>query len=640
MKEKSNGPLTVARQRALSMRLQKALAVRHLPQEEPVPPLYPGWTSFLSHEHVNDLAACDDELWAATRGGVVRWRWEGEALFYTRYASEHGLPGSRFERIALDRHGRPWVGGRAVGLSYLDGTRWCTLTAQQGLPCADVLCLTAAPDGELWVGTASGIGRVSLPGDAPRWRPFDLSGADLPAGEVKALAVEPGGALWLGTCWGLYRHEPDGSSWRRYTVADGLADSVISHLLLDPDGQLWVGTVEGLCAFDGERFAPVPPVGGAVWRMAVEPESGALWVVAAGKVWRGHEGEWSPVAASPAWGEKAQGRAVAVNARGQAWVGFDRGLVQQAPEYRVLAVPPDTQLLDDGVNALALDERGRVWAGTACREPGRMVYREHGRTASGLWILAENAWRRLRPGNELGTPLAGVESIAVSPTGEVWVGSWLEDEMGGLRCFTDGVETSVARENTPACVDAMTFGTDGRLWVAAQGLIWVFDGKAWSQVAACPDPGALVQALQVDAAGRLWCGSTGGLDCYEDGAWRSWVAGDEVNALVEDAAGRLWVGTLRGLCCVEEGQVRGFEGDLPAEEVLALAVSQGGELWVGTSGGLARLREGELDMWRVGDSGLVDGCVRALVVDDDGMVWVGTGNGVSCFDVQRGEVSK
>ncbi len=619
MSEKSNSSLTVAQERALSRRLQTALAVRRLPQEEPVPPLYPRWTSHLSHARVNDLAACDDELWAATWGGVVRWRWEGEALFYTRYASEHGLPGARLDCIALDGRGRPWVGGRAVGLSYLDGARWRALTAEQGLPSADVLCLTAAPDGALWVGTANGVGRVSLQGDAPRWQPFDLSGAGLPADEVQALAVGPDGALWLGACWGLYRHAPDESGWRRYTVADGLVDNGVSQLFLDPDGQLWAGTVGGLCVFDGERFAPVAQVRDAVWRMAVEPESGVLWVVAAGQVWRGSEGEWAIVAASPSWGEKAQGRAVAVNERGQVWLGFDNGLVQHAPEYQVLAMPLDTELLDDGVSALALDGQGRVWAGTA----------------SGLWVFGGRAWRRLRPGNELGAPLARVEQIAVSPTGEVWVGSWLESETGGLRCFTAGVETSIARVNTPRCVEALTFDADGRLWAAAQGLLWVFDGAEWSQAAAHPEPGALAQALLVDAAGRLWCGSTAGLDCYADGTWSARIIEDEVSALAEDATGRLWVGASRGLQCVEGGQAQVV--DLPIGEVFALALSPTGELWIGTSGGLARLRDGELDVWRVEDSGLTDGRARALVVDDCGMVWVGTGNGVSCF-AGRGEI--
>jgi ligand-binding sensor domain-containing protein len=613
--EEEQRQLTVAEQRALAARLQQAVAVHHLPQEDPVPPLYSGWTSHLSHRHINDLAASDNELWAVTWGGVVRWRCEGEAVVYTRYASEHGLPGSRFDCIALDRQGRPWVGGRAVGLSYLDGTRWCTLTAEHGLPSPDVLCLMVAPDGDLWVGTANGIGRVSLKAGTPHWQPHDLANADLPADEVRALAIGPSDTLWLGTSWGLYRHEPAESSWRRYTMADDLVDNEVSHLLLDPDGRLWIGTAQGLCAFDGEKFVSFPQISSAVWSMAAESETDALWIVAAGEAWRYAGEEWSHIAVSPSWREKAQGRAVATNERGGVWVGFDSGLVQLVPEHRVLSMPVDSEMLESGISAMAIDDRRRVWAGTS----------------SGLWVFEENAWRRLRIGNELGSPLSGTENIAVSPTGEVWVGSWVEGKTGGLRCFEHGVEASVARANSPKCVDAMVFSPDGHLWVAAKGLIWTFDGNEWSQVVECSEQGALVQALLVDATGRLWCGSTARLDCYEDGNWKQRISGEEVNALAEDATGKLWIGTSRGLRYVEGEVVQSFEGALPAEVILVLAVSKDGDLWIGTSDGLARLRGGELFTWRAEDSGLTDGHVRALAVDDDSTVWIGTANGISRF---------
>jgi hypothetical protein len=61
-----------------------------------------------------------------------------------------------------------------------------------------------------------------------------------PRGLTKA-----GKRIWIGTDIGLYGFDPKSSSWRHYTVNDGLISSFITDLTTK-DGYIWVGTNLGL----------------------------------------------------------------------------------------------------------------------------------------------------------------------------------------------------------------------------------------------------------------------------------------------------------------------------------------------------------------------------------------------------------
>jgi ligand-binding sensor domain-containing protein len=82
-------------------------------------PLPSVWTMFTNGNDVNDLAVDPEgNLWAATSGGLVKWKADGA---YTKYTTMDGLPDNRIWGVA------------------------------------------AAPDGALWFGTYSGLSRYGPP---------------------------------------------------------------------------------------------------------------------------------------------------------------------------------------------------------------------------------------------------------------------------------------------------------------------------------------------------------------------------------------------------------------------------------------------------------------------------------------------
>jgi ligand-binding sensor domain-containing protein len=633
MKETRSRWLTLRKPTDVTQRWQASLALSHLPTEEPFPPLHAGWKTCASFCHVNALAAGQGELWAATWGGVVRWRFEeqGQGVTFTRFASEHGLPGSRFQCIALDSGGRPWAGGAGAGLSTFDGERWHTFTVDDGLPSNDVLCFAGGADGRLWAGVRGGLGGVALDGARLRWQHRSLDTLNLPAKEIRALAVDRDTTLWLGTDWGLYQVRPDGVS-RRYTVQQGLPCLQVTQLATDGAGRLWVGTMAGLGFLNEDRIESHQDLDAPILGLSVEPGGKLLWVVTPQGISVYTPKGLQAMTPHPALTEGAQGRAIAVDETGRRWLGYTEGVTQQFPS-RVLLSANDVDLMTQGENTLCncittiqVDDGGRVWAGTP----------------QGLWFLERDVWRKCQPGIELEAPLVNIQAIALAPKG-LWAGGWREDDGSpgeggnGLRQF-DGTTDSPLADEAPELpyVDTLVCDTQGRVWIAAAGVVRCFDGENWKQLPLLPAQARdeVIQALAVDERDVLWCGTTGGLWCY-DGKWHRESTDAPVQALACKGK-EVWAGTTAGLKRLSGKRKRHWKDvdGLPDADVTALAIGLRGVLWVGTTRGLARIKGRGRQVFTARESGLASDVVQALAWDGD-TLWIGTANGLSRFSANN-----
>src|SRR5207253_3247123 len=62
---------------------------------------FPDWSNRASQRHISSLALSPmtGDLWLATAGGVLRWH--ADLKTFTRYTSEHGLPGNATTGITV-----------------------------------------------------------------------------------------------------------------------------------------------------------------------------------------------------------------------------------------------------------------------------------------------------------------------------------------------------------------------------------------------------------------------------------------------------------------------------------------------------------------------------------------------------------
>lgn len=81
---------------------------------------------------------------------------------------------------------------------------------------------------------------------AQQWESFTTQNSGLPSNNVFAVEMDEMGIIWFGSDSGVTGF--DGSNWRTYTPAEGLADHQVNDLKLMEHTELWAATSNGVSA--------------------------------------------------------------------------------------------------------------------------------------------------------------------------------------------------------------------------------------------------------------------------------------------------------------------------------------------------------------------------------------------------------
>ena len=139
-----------------------------------------------------------------------------------------------------DREGALWIGTVRHGVERHRGEEVTRFTTRNGLASDLVRCLAQDVSGDMWVGTARGLYRISN----GRITPF-RGEETLARQAILGLYADKQGAIWAGTAGGgLVRYHSNGL--QTITVRHGLASDWIEQILEDDDGNVWLGTQAGI----------------------------------------------------------------------------------------------------------------------------------------------------------------------------------------------------------------------------------------------------------------------------------------------------------------------------------------------------------------------------------------------------------
>lgn len=369
------------------------------------------------------LAAADGSVWIGFRYGVVS-HLDGERVRH--YDDSDGLPTGSVFGLAQDLDGTLWA-ATWQGLARFDGTRWSVAGADWGYPGERAHALMLDRDGTLWVAgdhalaflprgarrfttLAMRIGRVSRIGQAPDgqlWiaesdgavRPVQRDGEPAPA--VAGIAAATGGflfdrhgSLWAATLGeGIARIARPGAdaAVQHFGQGQGLSADSLRAVIEDREGNLWFGSSLGIDRLRRSSVIAAPvPAGGNEFSVAADAD-GALWLGSRNRPLMRIEDNRLQRSDGPA-GVTAMlrdGERVLFGGPGGIWTA-EQGRVRQ------LASLP-ASVGNSGVQALAVDEDGAIWA--SLNVPG--LYRwQHGqwshvldaafpRRATPLIVLAE-----------------------------------------------------------------------------------------------------------------------------------------------------------------------------------------------------------------------------------------------------------
>lgn len=490
------------------------------------------------------VAAMQDDphggLWVGTSWGLFRLRPDGTTV---HYAIAPRARGDAVDALALDARGRLWIGHNLAGLFVLDPTRArengasgqlaispvlgqtfdltppagtaLRLRTANGLPDDRVASLLAASDGQVWVGTRTGLARF----DGTSFTGYTTQHG-LCHNLVQALFEDGDGHLWAGTPSGVTRVARDG--FAGYTAEEGLAtDHVVSFGEM-PDGTVFaVGIDWSVSFFDGRRFRPT--------RLPLPEGSSLMWASQAG--YRDHQGRW--------WGLANEGL-----------YRFDWTAGTASPAFS----PSRTFTSRDGLPSEAVfriyeDRAGALWVATRAGNP----------QGDGLARFDATSSTATRVGEANGVREHSAASAFAEDThGALWVGFYDGDL---ARCRDGRCRLFTAADGVPrGMVTSLVVDREGRLWIATNtGGIGVVADPAG-------DPPVVrhyttrdglrsnnVRALAEGPEGLIFAGTVRGVDRLDPvtGRVRHYGAEDGLptgflTTAFRDSHGALWFGTYGG----------------------------------------------------------------------------------------------
>ncbi|RME52004.1 MAG: hypothetical protein D6790_19120, partial [Caldilineae bacterium] len=583
------------------------------------------WTKFtreadnLVSNNVLSILVGDNELWFGTDEGISHFT----GLWESFDAVSLGLRGGVRAMARGETPHSVWAGADSGQLLYWDGSTW----SQAAQASAGVTALLAG-DGRLWVGAENGL---------YVWTGAELVAIDpLQGRRVRALAMQ-GSVLWVGTDEGLWTHQR--GQWSTLGPGEGLPGSNVTSIWIDPKGPVWV-------AADGNV------------------------------AWRNASGVWTPVSTEVITLNNPDPTIALVgDAFGEVWgAAYGSGAFRiHEGELRAFSGEGENGLTTPFVQALAVDQDGLVWFGTASgvfRFDGRLWQRELGDAveypginrindlAAGpdnqVWIATGGAGIRLKPqgmstlperlytDTDGGLPTNFVTSVALDATGAPWAGTfigvvrydaqtdqWLAPP--GLGTLPSELVTDLQADN-----QGMWIGTD-------EGLVhYDLLAQTSQEISALADYN--VTAMAMDSLGRLWVGTGQGLFLQEqDGRWLHFsqaseagagLLGDSIVALAADpnVAGAMWV-------AVQQTGINYYDGnrwhdytdivDAPSKLIYRLYTDEkDGSLWIGSEGGVTHY-DGRTSETLSVSGALPAASVLAIVQDKAGNYWFGGRDGLT-----------
>jgi signal transduction histidine kinase/ligand-binding sensor domain-containing protein len=410
------------------------------------------------------------------------------------------------------------------------------------------------------------------------------------------------------------------TAWR---LRDGYFNDKPSPMAQTKDGYMWMGTQVGLLRFDGVRFVSVNALGG---RRLPSGRVTALLGANDGRLWIGTGNglaEWKDNTLIINATIAGAIRAIHEDAQGTIWVARDGGSGNSPPVCRISSGNTKCFGEADGVphneccaESLALDESGNVWVGT-----NDMVLQIRG---DSLTVHKSHAL--------VSNPTTGVDGLAASADGYLWVGMALAGAGRGLQRLVNGVWKPFVTpqlDGSSLQVTDLLMDHNGSLWVGTvdKGIYRIHGDNVDHFGNADGLTSDFVNWIYEDREGDIWFTTPQGLDSFRDVRVATWskhegLTADNVVSVLAARNGAVWVGNAGGLDSIKDktvSSIRKGKG-LPGDQVTALLEDHTGRLWVGIDNRLTIYQGGRFKEIN-GRDGRPTSLISALTEDNKGNIW-------------------
>ena len=335
-------------------------------------------------------------------------------------------------------------------------------------------------------------------------------------GSIKTIAISNDGTIFAGSPNGVYQYKND--EWIKLKLNEGIIHNYVNSIGITPDDVIWVGTADGLSRYDGTSWE------------TYDSEDGLP------------SNEISHVAVSPN-GDIF----VATQKYNLDYYYYEGTGISRYDGNTWTTYTTDNGLPDNNCSALAVDSDGVVWAGTY-----DMIYVNEwdcdGYRSSGTGLSKFDGTHWISIPNEKGNSNFYIKSLAVSPTGTVYV------------------STSDA--------------------------LYTYDQVTWTKITDQKTSDGNV--LFIDSYNILWIGNENNVQGFLNNVRvKSYPGINKPSSFAENSNNVLWVGSQNYLQRFEGKKRKDFNLSEWNAYEMPIAIDSNDVLWVGTGKGLLRITDSE-----------------------------------------------
>lgn len=596
---------------------------------------------------VTDVAVLSNgDVWVGTHRGLARFaygRWEV-------YKSGKGrLPDNDVTQLIAERGQTLWS-LTETGIASVSGTSWKEWDTS---PIVSPSRMCQSRQGGVWV-----IGSKTTDSSVPslflmRIGPHPLSPVKVsfqneteePA--VLSFAELQDGEVWVGTTSGVFTVDTSGKATKIQRLTE-MGQVFVSSIRPVSDGTIWMGTDKGLWSltarglrkFDMDN-SPLPSKDIVDLK---EDRDGSLWIVTK---------KWEPFTGLLLLTIKLGEYSVA-HLTGQTWEVFthqNSGLPDQEISNLVL----DRNGMWIGTaTGLVYGQRSRWSILNLLQKPGEEFKGIKQAADGSLWVLTNDTLEVITSGGarkvifDVDPRQVGGSAIALSPDRKrIWV--TFGDELYYFDIGSAPVAHKIEGIDSFINQDYLAVAHDGSIIFSGNfddGVFTIKDGRMTelgpvsnnAQNSGNPNPSFLddtkisdVSSILADPSrDRLIVGTRHGVYISLNGQWTHYdshsgaLPSETVTSLAFDNSNELWIGTDGGLSHLDaNGAISTITSNnsfLPSNAITSISFDSLNGIWIGTSRGLAHVRDGRWQIYDAANSKLAGG-IHVLEIASDGSLW-------------------
>ena len=568
-------------------------------------------------------------MWFGTEDGLNKYDGKRFKIYRPDPGNTNSLSYKWTELIYEDTNGHFWLGSKG-GLSRFDPVtenfkQYGSQKEKATLTGDTVTCAVESKRNDLWVGTTSGINRISLGSSLVEFTGLQ----SVQINTIRVFSDE----VWAGTNKGIFVKKANDNSFHQ--VAVGGEDSVkqiVYSIVEDENQHIWAG------------------VGPTLYRLnRLEKES-----------------QWECVISPDDLGSQMdQIEKLIFDDHQTIWMSCSNGLYQFDQKEKKLAsflrsIDSSHSLAINPLKSIHKDSSGKLWYGTF----GEGIYRIDLKTGR------FNNFRN-NPGDLQSISQNAINCITEDRSGNIWFGTF----GAGINVFQPEAHKFGFISHQPLNTNSLSSNFIWSIMECDNGLVWIGTNDAGLNkydpmtdnyqvfLHSPDDPYSIshssVRKVYQDSKKRIWIGTDGGgLNRFfpETGRFIHYknipddatsISGNSVRVIYEDNEQRLWIGTRSGLNLFDpekatfqrfvhtEQDVNSISNDFIYSSILH---DTKGNLWIGTyGGGLNKMdiKSGKFQHYLNNPAeteSISDNIVFSIYEDRSGILWVGTNSGLNRFD--------